>query len=99
MANTSILAAFERMWQHVVVRLNNKSDIDHTHSEFYSKEDAVLRYDEQTLTDEQKQQAQDNIGFSEVDALELVMSMNLVSPTAAEDGSIYTDENGALYSL
>ena len=26
MANTSILAAFERMWQHVVVALNNKSD-------------------------------------------------------------------------
>lgn len=35
----------------------------------------------------------------ESDALELVMEMGLVSPTVAEDGSIYTDENGALYSL
>ena len=26
MANSSILAAFERMWQHIVVALNNKSD-------------------------------------------------------------------------
>ena len=31
MTNTSILAAFERMWQHVVAALGNKADIDHTH--------------------------------------------------------------------
>lgn len=35
----------------------------------------------------------------EVDAIELAAKMGLVSPVAAEDGSIYTDENGALYSL
>jgi hypothetical protein len=35
----------------------------------------------------------------EVDAIELAAKMGLVSPTAAEDGSIYTDENGAMYSL
>ena len=35
----------------------------------------------------------------EVDAIELAVKMGLVSPTAAEDGSIYTDENGAMYSL
>lgn len=33
MANTSILAAFERMWQHTVALLGSKSDISHTHSE------------------------------------------------------------------
>lgn len=32
MANTSILNAFERMWQHVVAALSNKSDKDHKHS-------------------------------------------------------------------
>ena len=37
--------------------------------------------------------------IEEVDAIELAAKMGLVSPTAAEDGSIYTDENGALYSL
>lgn len=31
MANTSILAAFERMWQHVVAALANKSDTNHVH--------------------------------------------------------------------
>lgn len=31
MANASILAAFERMWQHVVAVVGNKADTDHTH--------------------------------------------------------------------
>lgn len=35
----------------------------------------------------------------EVDAIELAAKMGLVSPAAAEDGSIYTDESGAVYSL
>lgn len=37
--------------------------------------------------------------IEEEDALAIVTDMELVSPVAAEDGSIYTDENGALYSL
>jgi hypothetical protein len=37
MSNVSIKSAFERMWHHVVLALNNKSNTDHTHSEFYSK--------------------------------------------------------------
>lgn len=32
MANTSILSAFERMWQHVVAALGNKADIEHSHN-------------------------------------------------------------------
>jgi hypothetical protein len=35
----------------------------------------------------------------EEDAIELAAKMGLVSPAAADDGSIYTDENGAMYSL
>ena len=35
----------------------------------------------------------------EIDAIELATNMGLVSPAATEDGSIYTDENGVLYSL
>lgn len=37
--------------------------------------------------------------IEEIDAIKIVSDLNLVSPIAAEDGSIYTDENGALYSL
>ena len=37
--------------------------------------------------------------IEEFNALELVAELDFVSPIAAEDGSIYTDENGVLYSL
>jgi hypothetical protein len=32
-------------------------------------------------------------------AIELVAEMGLVSPTATDDGAIFTDENGNIYSL
>ena len=35
----------------------------------------------------------------EEDAIQIVADMGLVSPVAAEDGAIYTDENGAVYTL
>lgn len=35
----------------------------------------------------------------EEDAIQIAAEMGLVSPVAADDGSIYTDENGATYSL
>ena len=38
MANTSILAAFERMWQHITSALSNKSDISHNHNDIYYTE-------------------------------------------------------------
>ena len=41
MANTSILAAFERMWQHTVALLSNKSDTDHIHDDRYYTESEI----------------------------------------------------------
>lgn len=41
----------------------------------------------------------DRSEVEEEDAIQVVTDMGLVSPTAAEDGAIYTDENGAVYSL
>lgn len=35
----------------------------------------------------------------EIDAIQIATKTGLISPTVAEDGSIYTDENGALYTL
>lgn len=37
--------------------------------------------------------------IEEIDAIEIAAYMGLVCPIAAEDGSVYTDENGVLYSL
>lgn len=41
MANTSILAAFERMWQHIVNALSNKADKVHNHDDAYYTESEV----------------------------------------------------------
>lgn len=35
----------------------------------------------------------------EFDALEIAAEMNLIEPIAADDGSIYTDKNGNIYTL
>lgn len=41
----------------------------------------------------------DRSEIEEIDAIEIVANMGLVSPVVTEDGSIYTDSNGAVYSL
>lgn len=41
----------------------------------------------------------DRSEVEESDAIDLATEMGLVSPAAADDGAIYTDENGAIYSL
>ena len=41
MANTSILAAFERMWQHVVAAVGGKAEADHTHNDIYYTETEI----------------------------------------------------------
>lgn len=38
MANPSIFAAFERMWQHVVSALGHKAEINHDHNDTYYTE-------------------------------------------------------------
>lgn len=47
-----------------------------------------------------KTELREKIDRSEIsDAIELSAEMGLVSPTVADDGAIYTDENGVLYTL
>ena len=41
MANTSIYAAFERLWQHVVAKLGDKANTDHTHDDVYYTETEI----------------------------------------------------------
>ena len=38
MANQSIFAAFERMWQHILVLVGGKANADHTHDDLYYTE-------------------------------------------------------------
>lgn len=87
MANASILAAFERMWQHIVVALGNKSDIDHTHDE-------MILYTEQSLTEEQKLQARNNIGIGET-IVDTLATLDLISTVTDNDGSL-AESDGTL---
>lgn len=41
MANTSVLAVFERFWLHITAALSNKADIAHTHDDRYYTESEV----------------------------------------------------------
>ena len=41
----------------------------------------------------------DRSEIEEEDAVKLVVKTGLVSPIVAEDGSVYTDENGNAYTL
>lgn len=41
MANTSIYNAFERMWQHVIAKLGDKANAEHTHDDIYYTETEV----------------------------------------------------------
>ena len=41
MANPSIYAAFERMWQHIIERIGQKADIVHNHDDMYYTEAEV----------------------------------------------------------
>ena len=38
MANPSIYAAFERMWQHVIAAIGSKANLDHNHDDEYYTE-------------------------------------------------------------
>lgn len=101
MANQSILAAFERMWHHIVVALGNKSDADHSHSEFYLKKDHdwVQIYDSGEITDSVNAFA--NINISGYKKLRVVVKcVNDGTNATSKNGAvIFTATNGATYQF
>ena len=50
MANTSIYAAFERMWQHIIALVGGKADVIHNHDDLYYTETEVNTKLEETST-------------------------------------------------
>lgn len=51
MANQSIYAAFERMRQHIVAALGNKSDVDHTHDTVTDATDGLMSNEDKIKLD------------------------------------------------
>ena len=65
-------------------------------------ETEIVKYIEQILTDEQKAQAQANIGIkitTDDDAINMLADLNIVSPLSMSDGSIITSPTGKIYYL
>jgi hypothetical protein len=102
MANTSIKAAFERMWQHVVSALALKADktdivqsdwsqTDETADDYIkNKPDLdVVKFTEQTLTEEEKAQARENIGALTVAQIEALNSMFMAAAYTEDVTSVY----------
>lgn len=97
MANQSIKAAFERFWHHVIVKLSDYATKEYVGTKITEYDEATtnVSYGEaQSLTDEQKAQARENIGAPSIDNVPNVPDWAL-----AETKPTYTaDEVGALPS-
>ena len=102
MANQSILAAFERMRHHIVAALSKKSDKDHSHSEFYLKEDHdwVQIYDSGETTAQVNSFANINIsGYKKLMVAIRCVNDTTNAPTTRYGSAIFTATNGTTYQL
>ena len=102
MANQSILAAFGRMFQHIAVALGKKSDTDHSHSEFYLKEDHdwVQIYNSGETTAQVNSFANINIsGYKKLMVAIKCVNDTTNAPTTRYGSAIFTAANGTTYQL
>lgn len=102
MANQSILAAFERMWHHIVAALGNKSDVDHSHPEFYLKEDHdwIQIYDSGEITAQANSFANINIsGYKKLMVAIRCVNDTTNAPTTRYGSAIFAATNGTTYQL
>lgn len=92
MANESIKAAFQRLWEHTINKIEERVE----------KEEGK-RLSTNDFTDEYKA----NIDYAveklanteDEDAMELLAEMEVITPTTDSDGSVLTDENGNIFVI
>lgn len=92
MANESIKAAFQRLWEHTI----NKID------ERVKKEDGK-GLSTNDFTDEYKNKVDYTVeklaNTEDEDAIELLAEMEVIIPITDSDGSVLTDENGNIFVI
>lgn len=92
MANESIKAAFQRLWEHTI----NKID------ERVKKEDGK-GLSTNDFTDEYKNKVDYTVeklaNTEDEDAMELLAEMEVIIPITDSDGSVLTDENGNIFII
>ena len=96
MANTSILAAFERMWQHVVIALNGKSDLNHNHDDkYYTESEIDIKFSDINNTYETKDDAEDRLkdakDYSDIKLMAEVSARESGDTNVLRDAKAYTD--------
>lgn len=88
MANTSILAAFERFWQHVVAKVGEKADLDHTHDgRYYTETEVDTKLSGKANTSHTHTKSEVGLGNieSEISAIENVASNANAKAGTAQD--------------
>jgi hypothetical protein len=92
MANESIKAAFQRLWEHTINKIEER--VEKEEGKGLSTND---------FTDEYKNKvdyAVEKLANTEdEDAMELLAEMEVITPTTDSDGSVLTDENGNIFII
>ena len=98
-------AGLERLWAHILLKLNRK--VDKIDGQSLSTNDFTNEDKEKLNSITQSDWAQtDETQFdfiknkpNENDALALLAETGFIDPVAAADGSVFTDSEGNIYSL
>ena len=92
MANESIKAAFQRLWEHTINQISDR--VEKEEGKGLSTNDFTDEYKNKVdYTVEKLDNTEDE------DAMELLMEMGVVTPTTDNDGSVLTDENGNIFVI
>jgi hypothetical protein len=92
MANESIKAAFQRLWEHTINKIEER--VEKEEGKGLSTND---------FTDEYKNKVDYTVeklaNTEDEDAMELLAEMEVITPTTDSDGSVLIDENGNIFVI
>lgn len=104
MANTSIYAAFERLWQHVVAKLGDKANADHSHDDVYYTETEIdAKFSEvedlKTLVGDTPVSEQINNAIADSSIIDKLPGYKTEGMTYTDaDGNEQTCDNGEIFN-
>ena len=92
MANESIKAAFQRLWEHTINQISDRVEKEEgkglSTNDFTDEYKANVDYAVEKLANTEDE-----------DAMELLTEMEIITPTTDSDGFVLTDENGNIFVI
>ena len=92
MANESIKAAFQRLWEHTINQISDRVEKEEgkglSTNDFTDEYKANVDYAVEKLANTEDE-----------DAMELLYDAGVITPTTDSDGSVLTDENGNIFVI